>query len=137
MTDDDPRDQRRRRSEETQQAIIYQLEHVLQEFDMRLLILADAQGLLIAHAGDDDAATYFAAHAPSLVTDANPHEELQEVLPDLARHNILCESISLDNIPLYLGAVMDPTPEHARAFERVRTGIQRIYYSTSELADDP
>ncbi len=136
MSSDDPSNQRRRRSEETQQAIIYQLEHVLDEFQMRLLILADAQGLLIAHAGDQEAAEFFAAHAPSLVTDADPHQELQEVLPNLQRQQILCEAINLDDIPLYLGAVMEPTPEHARAFERVRTGIQRIYFSTSELTGD-
>ena len=134
MSDESPDNLRRRRSQETQQAITYQLEHVLDEFDLELLLLADDHGLIIAYAGDQEAAELFASYAPSLSADSSLHPVLHEVMPDLTPQKVLCESISLDNIPLFLCAIMDPTPDNCRAYERVRTGIQRIYYSTSELA---
>lgn len=135
MSDDsnnDPR--RRRRSEETQQAITYQLDHVRDEFGMDLLLLADDHGLILAHAGPDQAAESFAVFTPALAAGEPPDPALFSAIEDLEPARILCEIISLDDIPLYLCAVMDPTPENCRAYERVRTGIQRIYYSTSELA---
>lgn len=130
----DPR--RRRRSEETQQAITFQLEHVRDEFSMDLLLLADEHGLILAYAGDEQAAETFAVFSPSLAKGDPPDRALFSTLPGLEPAKILCETISLDEIPLYLCAVMDPTPENCRAYERVRTGIQRIYYSTSELASE-
>ena len=136
MSEENGKNQRRRRSEETQTAMTYQLEHVVDELEMDLMFLADAAGILIAFAGDGDIAELFAAHAPLLANGEPPDDELYEVIPDLEPQQILCESISLDDIPMYLGAVMEPHPEHARAFERARTGIQRIYYTTSELAGD-
>ncbi len=134
MTDESPKNQRRRRSEETQQAIIYQLEYVQEEFDIDLILLADEHGLIIGSAGDEEAATLFAVYAHALAKGEIPDPVLSETFPNLKREHILCESISLDDIPLYLLAVMEPTPDNCRAYERARSGIQRIYYTTSELA---
>ena len=134
MTEESVKSMRRRRSEETQQAIIYQLEHVHDEFDLELLLLADDHGLIIGHAGDREVAEMFAVYAKPLARGEPPNPILFELIPGLKKEQILCESISLDNIPLYLCAVMEPTPNNCKAYERVRTGIQRIYYSTSELA---
>ncbi len=128
------RELRRRRSEETHQAMTYQLEYVVEEQGMDLMFLADASGILITYAGDESVAELFAAHAPAIAAGLELDDELFVAIPGLEPENILCESISLDDIPMYLGAVMDPHPDHARAFERARTGIQRIYYTTSELA---
>lgn len=136
MTEESSKNQRRRRSEETQQAIIYQLEYVQEEFDIELILLADDHGLIIGSAGDEEAATMFAVYAHKLAQGTAPDPILSETLPDLKREHILCESISLDDIPMYLCAVMEPTAENCRAYERARSGIQRIYYSTSELAGD-
>lgn len=127
---------RRRRSEETQQAITYQLEHVLAEFEMDLILLADEHGLIIAYAGERDAAESFAVFAPSLAKGAAPDRALFSALPGLEPHRILCETISLDDIPLYLCAVMNADKDSCYGYERARTGIQRIYYSTSELSGD-
>lgn len=141
MSDEDNDERRRRRSEETQQAITYQLEHLIEEFeDIELMLLADDHGLVIAHAGQDEdaeqVAEMFAIHARPLAEGEDPDSELLVAKPDLSREQILCEAINLDEIPLYLCAVMEPTAENAKAYERARTGIQRIYYTTSELAGD-
>ena len=134
---DEPSDKRRRRSEETQQAITYQLEHLVEEFDdIELMLLADDHGLMIARAGDEEACEMLAVQARPLAEGKSPDSELLVVMPDLRREQLLCEAINLDDIPLYLCAVMEPTAENAKAFERARTGIQRIYYSTSELGGD-
>ena len=136
MSEESGKNLRRRRSEETQQAIIYQLEHVQDEFDLELLLLADEHGLVIGHAGDQEIAEVFAVYARPLAEGQEPDDVLRELVPTMKDDHLLCESISLDNIPMYLLAIMDPTPENCHAYERVRTGIQRIYYSTSELAGD-
>lgn len=140
MSDEEPEDsnnRRRRRSEETQTAMTYQLEHLVEEFEgMYLMVIADAQGVMLAYAGDDDAAEMLAAQVRPLANGAKPDPELLVVMPDLEQKNILCEAINLDDIPLYLCAIMEPIPENTQAYQRARDGIQRIYYTTSELAGD-
>ncbi len=137
MSDKSFRSLRRRRSEETQQAITYQLEHVHEEFGMDILLLADDHGLILAHAGDTEKANLIGVYARSLAEGKALDPSLVEIFPDLKREQVLCESLNLDDIALYLCAVMEPTPENCRAYERVRTGVQRIYYTTSELAGSP
>lgn len=137
MSEEDPKERRRRRSEETQQALTYQLEHLVETFDeLYLMLLADDQGVIVARAGDRELAQLLAAHARSLAVGDRPDPELSIGVPDLTAEQILCEAIDLDEIPLYLCAIMEPTPENAEAFQRARDGIQRIYYNTSELAGD-
>lgn len=137
MSEQDDQERRRRRSEETHQAITYQLEYLVEHFDdIDLMVLADDQGLVFAHAGDEEAAEMLAVQAPRLAAGDSPDSELLVVLPELRREQLLCEAINLDDIPLYLCAVMEPTAENAKAFQRGRDGIQRIYYTTSELAGD-
>lgn len=138
MTDQDNDERRRRRSEETQQAMTYQLEHLVEEFEgIELMLLCDDHGLILASAGaDEEVCQMFAVQARRLAEGEEPDSELLVVKPDLDREQILCEAINLDEIPLYLCAVMEPTAEHAKAYERARNGIQRIYYTTSELAGD-
>ena len=133
---DDGNDERRR-SEETQQAITYQLEYLVETFEtLELMVLADDQGVMFAYAGDEEAAEVFAIQTALIADGAPPDSELLELIPNVRRDKILCEPINLDDIPLYLGAVMEPTAENAKAYQRARTGIQRIYYTTSELAGD-
>ena len=137
MSDKIGKSRRRRRSEETRQAMTYQLEYVVDELDMEMMLLADNQGIILAHTGDEDTAELLAAHAEGLARGMAPTSDLLRVFPDLTRNQILCEAVNLDDIPLYLCAIMDPSPENAKGYQRVRDGIQRIYYSTSELAGDP
>ena len=124
-------DKRKHRSEKTQKALYYQLEHVLKEFDMDLIVLADHNGLVVASAGDKKAAGVFAVYAESLANGEEPHPALSQVLPETAPDRITCTSITLDELPLYLCAVMDGSEKNAQAFQRARIGVQRIYYSTS------
>jgi hypothetical protein len=123
-------EQRRKRSEETVKAITLQLEYVLEHYEMDLLVLADSLGLVIAFAGDRDAAEAFAAFAAPLSMRAQLDASLEEFLPGVTRDRVLCEQLELDEIPLYLLAVMSPNVENAHGYERVRTGIQRIYRTT-------
>ena len=124
-------DKRKRRSEKTQKALYFQLEHVHDEFDMRLIVLADHNGLVVAYAGDRKAAGVFAVYAEALAAGDTPHPALSEVLPDLTPEQIECRSITLDELPLYLCAIMEPSAQNQKGFERARIGVQRIYYSTS------
>lgn len=137
MTEVDARqDQRRRRSDRTQKALIYQLEHVFDEFDMDLILLADHNGLPIASAGDKKAVKVFSVYAESLAAGETPDEALEAVMPDLDPERIFCESITLDNLPLYLCAVMDTDEASQNGFERARIGVQRIYYTTGEFTEE-
>lgn len=128
-------DQRKRRSELTQKALIYQLEHVRQEFAMKLLVLADPNGLVVAHAGDPKAAEVFAVYAKSLARGECPNPDLLVVMLGLRPYHIICESIVLDDTPLYLCSVSRPGKETRQAFARTREGIRRIYYTTGEFTD--
>lgn len=128
------REQRRKRSEETVQAMTFQLEYVLENYAMDLLVLADDLGLVIASAGDELAARAFAAFAPQLARREDLDGSLQEFLPGATIERVLCENLELDEIPLYLIAVMTPDVENAHGFERARTGIQRIYNTTGSQA---
>lgn len=122
--------QRRRRSEETVQAITFQLDHVRNEFGMDLILLADHLGLPIAFAGDQEAAKTFAAFAKPLAQGAEPDPLLLSLIGDRHENKIICELLELEELPLYLCAIMSPDMENARGFERARTGIQRIYRTT-------
>ena len=128
------REQRRRRSEETVQAMTLQLEYVLEHYEIDLLVLADDLGLVIASAGDAAAARAFAAFAPQLARRQGLDPSLEEFLPGVTLDRVLCENLELDEIPLYLIAVMTPDVENAHGFERARTGIQRIYRTTGSQA---
>lgn len=130
------REKRRRRSEKTQRALIYQLEHVFSEFEMDLIVLADHNGLIVAAAGDERAARVFAVYAKSLANGEEPNEALTAVMPDLDSERIVCESITLDELPLYLCAVMDRDEESLAGFSRARVGLQRIYYTTGEFTKE-
>ncbi len=126
-------DRRRRRSEETQQALQYQLDHVVEEFDMDMMLLADHQGTVVTSAGAVRLAEIFAAHAPNLVQANDFQKAVGAIIPDLNPDHVFCESISLDELPLYLCALMQPDDASRQGFDRARDGVQRIYYSTSEL----
>lgn len=127
---DDKKFHRRKRSKETITAITYQMEYVIKEYQIDLMVLSDPQGLLIAHSGDDQAAELFAAFAPRLADGERPDPSLFEAIPGLKEEMIISEPIELEEIPLYLSAVMTPEIESAKGFERARQGIFRIYRTT-------
>lgn len=130
------REQRRQRSEETVQAITYQLQYVLDNYEIDLILLADHHGLVIASAGDDEAAEIFAALADTLDGGAELDPVLAEAIPGLAKEQIICETLSLEELPLHLCAIMKPNVDNCMGFERARTGIQRIYKTTGHLANE-
>lgn len=129
-------EKRRRRSDRTQKALNYQIEHVVDEFGMDLMVLADHNGLVVAAAGDRRAAKVFAVYAESLEKGGEPDPALKAVMPELSADRIVCKSITLDDFPLYLCAVMDTDEETMAGFDRARTGLQRIYYTTGEFIDE-
>lgn len=135
MTNVEHQEQRRRRSELTQLALNYQLEHIREEFSMKLVVLADKNGLIVAYAGDPRAAEVFAVHAESLARGERPNPDLAEIMLGLRPAHIICESITLDDTPLYLCVVSRPGEETRMAFSRTREGIRRIYYTTGEFTD--
>lgn len=123
-------DRRKRRSEETLEAITYQLEHVVEEFGMDMMVLADHQGTIVASAGAPRLAEVFAAHAPKLHETDDLKDAVSCVVPDLPPHHVLVESLSIEEMPLYLCAVTGGDDDSQRGFERAQTGIKRIYRTT-------
>lgn len=130
MMSSDQKFQRRKRSKETVTAITYQLEYVVEQCNIELMLLSDEQGFLIAQSGPEHICRLFAAFAPKLAKGAAPDAALLEVMPDLKEEQILVEKVHLEDIPLYLTAVMTPDMESVKGYERARSGIERIYRTT-------
>ena len=121
---------RRKRSKETITAITYQMEYVIKEYPVEVMVLSDSQGLLIASYGHDELSELIAAFGHRLAAGEPPDPSLFELMPDLKAEMILSEPIELDEIPLFLTAIMAPEEEAARGFARARKGIKRIYNTT-------
>ncbi len=129
-------DRREQRSEETLQALTYQLEHVVDEFDMDLMVLADHQGTVVTAAGAQHLATIIAARCRDIVSASDRDKVITSIIPDLDPAHVVCEELSLEDLPLYLCAIMEPDDTARSGFDRARTGIKRIYDTTSDFLDE-
>ncbi|MBA2661987.1 MAG: hypothetical protein H0U74_06800 [Bradymonadaceae bacterium] len=125
-----------RRSEETLTAIRYQLEWVQENFSIELIVLADAAGLVLTHAGDADHAEMLAACAEQLNDDKEGpmFSVVEESIPGLTHERLFVGPLEIDGIPLYLCAVATPSDEAHAGMARALGGIRRIYRTTSLTA---
>lgn len=131
-----PADRRRRRSDECRTAIHFQLLHLVEQYDLRNLVLADPSGLMIACANNEDAGRALAAYAPLFkrhldrgsrdrVTD-----ELGDILPDVSGSALSVRRFDLEGEDHFLCVVGESRlARHANLYRAV-TGIRRIVEQT-------
>jgi hypothetical protein len=67
-----PRERRTRRSGKADEALLFQLDHVRSEAGLDAIVLATAEGLPVAHSGEDELCEELAALAPFMHVDADP-----------------------------------------------------------------
>lgn len=117
-----PNERRRARSSDPQQALSLQLSHVRGEAHLDALVLASADGLPIAHAGDAALCWELAAVAPLL-----SHGQA----PDIEQGLVFVRAVNVDGEPLYLASCGDDlqslTPSGVdRWLLEATAGVRRI-----------
>lgn len=93
-----PNERRQARSSDPQQALSLQLSHVRDEAQLDALVLASADGLPIAHAGDDELCWELAAVAPLLSSGQAPAIE---------QGLVFVRAVNVDGEALYLASCGD------------------------------
>jgi len=131
-----PTDRRRRRSDECRTAIHFQLLHLVDQYDLRNLVLADPSGLMIACANNEDAGRALAAYAPLLKRHLDRGsrdrvaEELERVLPDVSESALSIRRFDLEGEGYFLCVVGESRlARHANLYRAI-TGIRRIVEQT-------
>jgi hypothetical protein len=137
-----PVDRRQRRSQECREAIEFQLLHLLEQFDLRNLALADTSGLLIASAGDTDEGRALSAYAPvfsrRLARGARDEivDDLQTFLPDADGQTLSVRRFTLEGNEHFLCVVGEERLCRQANLYRAVTGIRRIIEETSSATPD-
>ena len=133
-------ERRRRRSNNSFEAIRLQLEHLHERLDLDALVLGDSNGLLLAGAGDRLDAEVLAAYAP-LLSNRTERSRRREVLdtirrmaPALGGREIAVRSFCVDGQHLLLGIVGDGNAQLHAALYRALTGVRRILDEQAQAA---
>ena len=132
-----PFDRRKRRSDETQQAIFFQLLHLLEEYDLHNLVMADEAGVMVACAGDEEQGEELAACAPIFSRRLNRggrdqiKEELQAFLPEASDRTLSVRQFNLEGEDHFLIVVGEEALCRQATLYRAITGIRRIVDDTS------
>jgi hypothetical protein len=119
-------ERRQQRSNDAHTALSLQLAQVKRDARLEALVLATAEGLVIAHAGDDELCCELAAIAPVVCAEG--------ALPAQANlgHGFLhVQSVPWDGSPLYLAGSRSVSGAHEplvmeRWLERAQAGVTRI-----------
>jgi hypothetical protein len=119
-------ERRRHRSQDAHTALSLQLAEVRREASLDAVVLATAEGLVIAHAGDAALCDELAAVAPLL--------SLERTLPansNLGSGLMHVQTVSWQGSPLYLAVCSDDgraagSDRVVRSIERAQAGVARI-----------
>jgi len=129
-------DRRRRRSDECRTAIHFQLLHLVEQYDLDNLVLADPSGLLIACARNEEVGRALAAYAPLVKRhlDRGARERVTDALgdriPEISGSTLSIRKFELAGDAHYLCVVgEDRLSRHANLYRAV-TGIRRIVDET-------
>ncbi len=131
-----PVDRRERRSKECREAIQFQLLHLLDRYDLRNFVLADASGLMIACAGDRREGQALAAYAPvfsrRLKRGAREEilDQLQTYLPEASGESLSVRRFTLQDSEHFLCIVGEERVCRQANLYRAVTGIRRIVEKT-------
>lgn len=116
-----PMERRTRRSMRADEALLFQLERVRDEAQLDALVLATAEGLPVAHSGEDELCVELAALAPFLQDDEHKLE---------SRSGRRVRSMSFElmaDVPLLLVSYRRDAPvENDGWLEHASRGIERI-----------
>ena len=119
------KERRRRRSGDARKALSYQLAHVRDEACLEALVLADADGLVVAEAGERELCESLAALAPLVTQGAVPCTH------DLPASYVQVRTVVYDGTPLYLASCTESFADTMSArmeawLEHTRDGVRRI-----------
>ena len=118
-----PMERRTRRSMRADEALRFQLEHVRHEAQLDALVLATAEGLPVAHCGEDELCIELAALAPFL-QDETSEQALQ------ARSEARVRTMSFQAVPdfplLLVSYRRDAPVANDGWLEHASRGIERI-----------
>lgn len=125
-------DRRKNRSQELQQAVTYQLEHVLERFDLEFLAVGDRDGFHVAGAGRDAEDSLLAAFAPAITSSGVGQrkllkKELMGYLDDAEDSVVEVREFTVGGQSWYLCMVSSRGSDSEEALEHTVTGIQRIF----------
>jgi hypothetical protein len=131
-----PRERRTRRSGRAEEALLFQLDRVRTEAGLDALVLATAEGLPVAHSGEDELCQELAALAPFMHVEADagaPGRERKKPLAandgeyaDEARRTRV-RTMTFTDVPLLLVSYRRDSPvENDGWLEHAQKGITRI-----------
>lgn len=130
------KDRRTRRSEETQQAVNYQLEYVRDNQGLGFLVVANEEGVFLAGTGDRTRNEILAAWATELACaeeDNRPRLEAelqQHLFGDETEAAVEVRPFSVSGMPMYLCAAGAPESQSDDALEHTINGVKRIFRTT-------
>lgn len=132
-------ERRGRRSPQAHIAITYQLEHIFAQQQLNNFVLGDSRGLVLAAAGDADAATALAAYAPMLAayqgnSRRGVFEKLAMMVPGFRPDSLSIRSFDVDGETLFLCSVGRQSAARQASLYRAVTGIRRILDQTIAAA---
>lgn len=127
-----PFERRRRRSDNAFEAITLQLEYIHNEQQLNNFVLADENGLLIAHAGRADDAHALAAYAPVVAECQEKHDffdvvdALREHVPEVNTSNLSVRTFDVDGYKMHLVLVGERRRLNHSNVYRAASGVKRI-----------
>jgi hypothetical protein len=115
-------ERRTRRSARADEALLFQLERVRDEAQLDALVLATAEGLPVAHSGEDELCVELAALAPFLHGERAEHGEAAN---DTGTTRV--RAMTVTDFPLLLVSYRRDAPvENDGWLEHASRGIERI-----------
>jgi hypothetical protein len=118
-----PRERRTRRSGRADEALLFQLERVRDEAGLDALVLATAEGLTVAHSGEDELCEELAALAPFLDSASSASSAADS---SSGRRTRVC-AMTFSDVPLLLVSYRRDSPvENDGWLEHASEGINRI-----------
>ncbi len=131
-------DRRRQRSEDPELAIGYQLERVVEDFNLECCLIVDESGTTIATSPDSPTPLMqrFAAMLPTMATVTEHRDEhlkqLREVRSDLGDDDLTACVFRAGGRRLFIGAVGPEAVMNEMAIFRAITGARRIHGSDDD-----
>lgn len=135
-----PFERRENRSKQTYQAIKYQLEHIFDQQGLASFVLGDANGLVLASAGEDIDGSVLAAFAPVLhkhrydSSRQNIVSKIESMMPGVDLDTLRVRPFMIDGEMLFLASLGEKSVRGEAGLYRAVTGIRRIMRQTSSAA---
>lgn len=125
-------ERRRRRSNNTYEAIKFQLEHIFEKQGLRNFTLGDSRGLLLANAGRADDAHVLAAYAPVVAKCTTKSryydilEKIQDFVPEASANSVAFRTFVVDGEEMHLCILGEEGRLNHADIYRAVSGVRRI-----------